>query len=119
MATKTSSPAVVATGRETLVALPVPVQVLTGVINPPPATTPVPESEAVWGLSGALSATERIAERVPLALGVKITLMEQLAPAASEVPQLFVWAKSPGLLPPNEMPVILRLDVPELLSVIV
>lgn len=35
-----------------------------------------------------------LAEREPLALGVNLTVMVQLAPAASELEQLLVWLKS-------------------------
>ena len=52
--------------------------------------TPVPESPAVCGLPTALSETETVAERAPLALGVNDTVMEQLPPAAKLDPQLFV-----------------------------
>jgi|ERR1017187_2025614 hypothetical protein len=33
--------------------------------------------------------------RVPVAVGVKVTLIVQLAPASTEVPQLFICVKSP------------------------
>lgn len=33
--------------------------------------------------------------RVPIAVGVKVTLTVQLAPAINGDPQLLVWAKSP------------------------
>jgi len=45
----------------------------------------------LW-LPVALSVTVIVPVRVPTAVGVKVTLMEQLAPAAREVPQLLVWA---------------------------
>ena len=38
--------------------------------------------------------------RVPLLVGVKVMLMEQLAPAATDTGQLLVWAKSPERLIP-------------------
>ena len=38
---------------------------------------------------------ERVPALVPVVVGVKVTLIEQLAPAASEFPQLSVCAKSP------------------------
>jgi hypothetical protein len=38
--------------------------------------------------------------RVPLEVGVKVRLMEQLAPAATDAGQLLVWAKSPETLIP-------------------
>jgi hypothetical protein len=37
--------------------------------------------------------------RAPLAVGLKVTLIEQLAPAATLVPQVFDWAKSPLFVP--------------------
>ena len=51
---------------------------------------PVPERLTVWGLPLALSAMLSAAVRAPLADGVKVTLIVQLAPAATLVPQLFV-----------------------------
>ena len=59
------------------------------------ADTPVPDSGTVVGLPGALLGTLRTPLRAPAAVGRKVTLMVQLAPAARLVPQLFVWAKSP------------------------
>jgi hypothetical protein len=44
----------------------------------------------VCGLPEALSAMDNIAELLPLAVGVKVTLMVQLAPAARLEPQVFV-----------------------------
>ena len=38
--------------------------------------------------------------RVPLEVGVKVMLMEQLAPAATDAGQLLVWAKSPETVIP-------------------
>src|SRR5438093_6561 len=38
----------------------------------------------------------------PVAVGVKVTLMVQLDPAATELPQLLVWANSP-LFPPVKL----------------
>ena len=54
--------------------------------------TPVPDKLAVCGLPVALSVSVIVPVRVPAAVGVNVTLMEQLAPAASEVPQVLVWA---------------------------
>ena len=51
---------------------------------------PVPERLTVWGLPAALSEMLRVPLRVPVAVGVKVTLIVQLAPAATLVPQLFV-----------------------------
>ena len=50
---------------------------------------PVPARPAVCGLPPPSSLTERLAERDPATDGVKFTPMEQLAPVATLVPQLF------------------------------
>jgi hypothetical protein len=54
------------------------------------------------------------AVRVPLAVGEKTTLTVQLPPAAKEVPQVLVCAKSPAFAPVTETLVMLK-DVPPLL----
>ncbi len=51
---------------------------------------PVPERLTVWGLPLALSAMLSVAVPEPLAEGLKVTLIVQLAPAATELPQLLV-----------------------------
>ena len=63
----------------------------------------MPDRLAVCGLLVASSVTVNVALRVPRAAGVKATLIVQLAPAATEVPQLLVWAKSPLLAPVKAM----------------
>jgi hypothetical protein len=75
-------------------------------------SVPVPLSETVWGLPRALSETDRLAVRVLMAFGVNVTWIVQLAPAAAELPQVLVWAKSPGSAPVNLMLVILSASVP-------
>jgi hypothetical protein len=62
-------------------------------------------------------AIETEAVRVPLAEGVKVTLMVQLAPAATELPQVLVWAKSPAFVPVTDTLEIARAELPELLMV--
>ena len=59
----------------------------------------MPVKLTVCGLPLALSvmASVELLSRRPV--GLNVTLIVQLAPAASELPQLLVWAKSP-LLPP-------------------
>jgi hypothetical protein len=42
------------------------------------------------GLPEALSATLTFAVRVPFLVGVKVTVIVQFAPAATDFPQLFV-----------------------------
>ena len=43
------------------------------------------------------------ADRVPVVVGVKVTLIVQVPPAATLDPQVFVWAKSPGSVPVIEI----------------
>jgi hypothetical protein len=59
------------------------------------------------------------AARVPLAPGLKVTLIAQLAPAVTLEPQLLDWAKSPALAPETAMLVMFKSAVPELVSVII
>jgi hypothetical protein len=59
------------------------------------AAAPVPVRLTDCGLPEALSVMLRVPVRVPDAVGVNVTLMVQLAPAATELPQVLVWAKSP------------------------
>jgi hypothetical protein len=74
--------------------------------------TPLPVSVTVCGLPEALSVSVSVPVRAPLAVGVNVTLIVQLPPAAiveGESGQLFVCAKSPVLA----MPVINKGPVPE------
>ena len=52
------------------------------------AVVPEPLSGTDCGLPEALSVTLTAALRVPLAVGLKVTLIVQLVPATSEPPQL-------------------------------
>ena len=52
----------------------------------------MPVKLADCGLLVALSVTVMVPVRVPVVVGVNVTLMEQLAPAAREAPQLLVCA---------------------------
>jgi hypothetical protein len=65
----------------------------------------------------ALSATLRVALRVPVATGLKVTLIVQLAPAATLDPQVLVWVKSPALVPETETLVTLSDALPVLVRV--
>jgi len=56
---------------------------------------PVPLSVTVCGEPGALSVAVSVPERDPEAVGVNVTEIVQLAPAATAVPQVFIAAKSP------------------------
>ena len=60
---------------------------------------PVPVRFTCCGLRPALSVMFMVAERFPLAVGVKVTLKVQLAPSATVVPQSLVCAKSAGFVP--------------------
>ena len=77
--------------------------------------TPVPVRATVWGLPVALSVTVMVPGWLPVAVGVKVTVMVQLAPAATDVPQVLVWAY--GAL--AAMLVRLSAAVPVLVSVTV
>src|ERR1035438_2761432 len=57
------------------------------------------------------------AVRDPLTVGVKVTLIVQLAPAATLAPQLLLWPKSPGLVPATARLVIVKAALPVLLRV--
>jgi len=76
---------------------------------------PVPARVTVCGLPVASSVTVIAPGWLPVAVGVKVTLMEQLAPAAREAGQVLVWAY--GAL--ATMLVMVRAAVPELVSVTV
>lgn len=56
--------------------------------GPSAAAVPVPDSATVSGLPGALLLTDSVPLADPAAVGVNVTLTEQDAPAASDVPQL-------------------------------
>ena len=60
----------------------------------------------------------RLAVRVPVWPGVKVTLMVQLLPGARPLPQVFVCEKSPALDPVIVMLVMFRFTlVPRLVTV--
>ena len=74
-----------------------------------PSQLPVPVNPAVCGLSLALSLTFRVAVRVPVAVGAKVTEMVQWDFAARLPPQVFVGEpKSLGSAPVNVMLLIVN-----------
>ena len=79
--------------------------------------TPVPLRGTVCGLPAALSVMTTEAARLPAETGAKVTLIVQFPPAAREVPQVLVCAKSPALVPLIAMEIEFRAAVPVLLSV--
>lgn len=60
---------------------------------------PVPVSVAVCGLPAKLSATLKVALTAPVAVGEKVTLIVQLAPAASVAGQALVCANNDAFAP--------------------
>jgi len=80
----------------------------------PAGAAPVPERATLWGLPLALSLTLTDAVRVPLAVGVKVTLIVHVFPAATELPQVLIWAKSPALVPVIVILVMLKGALPVL-----
>jgi hypothetical protein len=81
--------------------------------------TPTPERPTVCGLPAALSAMVTEAARLPLAVGVNITLIVQPPPAPTELPHVFVCAKSPAFAPVIAMLDRLKAALPVLLRVTV
>lgn len=85
-----------------------------------PGAVPVPLRATVCGLPLALSVTEILAVRAPVAVGLKVTLIVQFAPparVAGLMGQVLVWAKSPGLVPLSEMLLMVSAAFPLLVSV--
>ncbi len=60
-----------------------------------------------------------LAARVPVAVGLNVTLIVQLAPAARLLPQVLVCEKSPGFVPLNVTAVMLSEVLPEFFIVTV
>ena len=58
--------------------------------SPAAGATPLPLKATVCGLALASSVTDRVPFRVPVAVGVKLTLILQLVPAFKLEPQLLV-----------------------------
>jgi hypothetical protein len=76
---------------------------------------PFPASVIVCGLSDALSVMFTEPYRSPGTVGVKVTLMMQLAPTARLAPQVLVWAKSPLA----EMLIMIKVALPVFVRVTV
>src|SRR5207237_2751834 len=95
---------------------------LVGLKLTPGALVPLPLKATVCGLPVALSVILTLALRVPVAVGVKVALMVQEAPAASVLELLghvLVWAKSALLVPVRAMLLMVRAAVPLLVNVTV
>ncbi len=76
---------------------------------------PVPLRATLCGLPEALSEILIVPVRLPPAVGLKVTEIEQLAPALTVVPQVLVWEKSPLAV----MPEMVSEALPVLVSVTV
>jgi hypothetical protein len=64
------------------------------------------------GLLLTLAETRTLALLIPVVAGVKVTVMVQLAPAATEDPQVLDCVKSPGLVPLVAMLLMFSVPVP-------
>jgi hypothetical protein len=80
---------------------------------------PVPVSVTLCGLTEESYKRVTEAVRDPIAVGWKITLIAQLAPAATMDPQLLVCAKSLGFVPASAMLEMLKSALPALVRVMV
>lgn len=81
-------------------------------------SAPAPESATVCGLTGALSVMVTAPERVPPAVGVKVTLMVHVAAGAIAAPvEQVVPVASMAKSPEAAMPVRVKLLLPLLLRV--
>ena len=79
---------------------------------------PVSDTTCVPGVAESLRVS--VAVRAPVALGVKVTLIAQLAPAArflGSAPQVFVCPKSIAFVPPSAIPFMVSAALPVLDSV--
>lgn len=79
----------------------------------------VPATVAVWLPAVALSATVRVAAKVPTEVFTSPSVILQVAPAASVVPQLLLCVKAVGFAPPSVMDVIVNVVAPVFVSVAV
>jgi hypothetical protein len=66
-----------------------------------------------------LSAMDTSAVRVPLAVGLRLTLIVHLAPTARLLPHVLLWVKSRGSVPVMPMLVMVIVALPVLVAVTV
>jgi hypothetical protein len=76
------------------------------------SVVPVPLSATVCGEPAALSATESVAAKLATEAGVKVTEIRQEPRAARDAPQLLVWLKLEGFVPPIVTPLIINAAPP-------
>jgi len=79
----------------------------------------VPVSVVICGEPAALSATDSVAVKLATEAGEKVTEIAQLAPAASDSPQLLVWAKSTESVPVTVIPLMASPALPVFVRVAV
>jgi hypothetical protein len=92
-------------------------RLLSNAIVPPPLADPVPERVRLCGLPAALSVTLTLAARLPVVVGLKLTVIVHVAFTATDAGQSFVCVKSPGSVPTRVMPLIVSGAVPVFRSV--
>ena len=92
-----------------------------GADKPAAGPVPVPVKLTAWGLSGALSEKLSVAVRLPMPVGVNVTLTvhEELGRIAAELQVSADLAKSPAFAPAMVTVVKLRSRIPVLVTVIV
>jgi len=78
---------------------------------------PVPDKAIDCGLPPPLSVIAIDPTRPAIPLGEKVTEIVQLAPAPTDIPQVFVWLKSAPFAPPTDIPEVVRVVVPTFVSV--
>jgi len=72
------------------------------------ALRPLPTTGTFCGLPTALSTIAMVALRISSPVGVKVTVMVQLALVCMLAPHVFVCVKSPGLAPATAIDVMLN-----------
>jgi hypothetical protein len=87
--------------------------------RPSTGAVPVPDRLTACGLPLAVSATLTDAVSALAREGLKVTLIVQFAPAATELPQVLVWAKSLALVPVIATLETYKVPLPLLLKVTV
>ena len=86
----------------------------------PVVPPPVPVSATDWGLLDAVSVKLRVADRAPVAVGLKTTVAVQLAEAAKLAPQVLdEMLKSPEFVPVMASLLMVMEALPRFLSVVV
>ena len=91
--------------------------------SPAIGALPVPPTVTVCWLPATLlllSVMVNVADRLPVPAGANFTLIVHVPPlAATELPHVFVWLKSPGFVPVNAMLLIVNARFPLFVSVTV